>query len=205
MDKVYFYPVWIRVWHTINAIMCLLLIITGVSMQYSSIEHPIIRFDHAVAWHNITGIILTINYLIFFFGNKYLNNGRHYNIHWKGFWTGIFRQFNYYIVGIFKHQKPPFPITQTRKFNPLQQLSYVFIMYGFVPVMFVTGWALLFPGLVVNDVFGNIGLFITDLIHVIAGFIVSLFMIVHIYFCTIGHKPSSHFKAMATGYHEIHE
>ncbi len=205
MDKVYFYPVWIRVWHTINALMCLALIITGVSMQYSSIENPIIRFDHAVAWHNVSGIILTFNYFIFYIGNILKGNGVHYKILWKGFWPSIIKQFQYYAFGIFKNQKPPFPINKTKKFNPLQQLSYLFIMYGFVPVMVVTGWALLFPELVVNDVFGNIGLFITDLIHVIAGFVVSLFMIVHIYFCTIGHKPGSHFKAMASGYHEVHE
>lgn len=205
MEKIYYYPVWIRVWHGINALTCILLIITGVSMQYSSIDNPIIRFDIAVAWHNVSGIILTVNYFIFYIGNILMGNGKHYKIRWKGFGAKVARQFNYYLTGIFKNQKPPFPINKERKFNPLQKLSYVFIMYGFVPLMFITGIALLFPGLVVNDVFGNKGLFVTDLIHVIAGFIVSLFMIVHIYFCTLGHKPGSHFKAMATGFHEVHD
>ena len=205
MEKIYYYPVWIRVWHTINALMCLLLIVTGVSMQYSSIQHPLIRFDLAVAWHNVAGIILTVNYLIFFIGNLIFVNGTYYKIHWKGFGKRILNQFTYYLYGIFTNKKPPYPIDKTRKFNPLQQLSYVFIMYGFVPVLFVTGWALFFPGIVVNDFFGSKGLFVTDLLHVIAGFVVSLFMIVHVYFCTIGPKVSSHFKAMATGYHEVHD
>lgn len=203
MEKVYFYPVWIRVWHTVNALMCLLLIVTGMSMQYSSMEKPFIPFDEAVAWHNVAGIILTVNYLIFLIGNMIYKNGSHYKISWKGFGKRVVEQFNYYLIGIFKNRKAPYPLSKERKFNPLQQLTYTFIMYGFVPVLFVTGWALLFPGIVVNDLFGNKGLFVNDLIHVIAGFIVSLFMIVHIYFCTIGHKVSSHFKAMATGYHEI--
>lgn len=205
MEKIYYYPVWIRVWHAVNALMCILLIITGVSMQYSSIEHPLIRFDLAVAWHNIAGIVLTVNYLVFFIGNIIFKNGIHYKINWKGFGKRILNQFSYYLYGIFTNKKPPYPINRFRKFNPLQQLSYVFVMYGFVPVLFITGWALLFPGIIVNDILGSKGLFITDLLHVIAGFIVSLFMVVHIYFCTIGHKVSSHFKAMITGYHEVHE
>lgn len=205
MEKIYLYPFWIRIWHSVNALMCILLIVTGVSMQYSSIENPLIRFDLAVAWHNIAGIILTVNYLIFIFGNLFYVNGTYYKINGKGFGTKVKNQFNYYLTGIFKNTKPPYPISKTRKFNPLQQLSYVFIMYGFIPVLLITGWALLFPGIVVNDLFGSKGLFVNDLIHVIAGFIVSLFMIVHIYFCTIGHKVSSHFKAMITGYHEAHK
>lgn len=205
MEKIYFYPIWIRVWHTINAIMCLLLIVTGMSMQYSSMQNPFIRFDIAVAWHNVGGIILTVNYLIFFIGNLIFDNGSFYKLVWKGLRKRLSAQFYYYTIGIFKNQKPPFPIGKERKFNPLQQFSYIFIMYVFVPVLLFTGWALLFPGIVVNDLIGNKGLFINDLIHVIAGFIVSLFMIVHIYFCTIGPKVSSHFKAMITGYHETHD
>lgn len=205
MEKIYFYPIWIRIWHTVNAVMCLLLIVTGMSMQYSSMQNPFIRFDLAVAWHNVAGIILTINYLIFFIGNLIFDNGSFYKLKWKGLTKRLLSQFNYYVFGIFKNQKPPFPINSQRKFNPLQQFSYVFIMYVFVPILIITGLALLFPELVVNDFIGNKGLFINDLLHVIAGFIVSLFMIVHIYFCTIGPKVSSHFKAMITGYHETHD
>lgn len=185
--------------------MCLLLIITGMSMQYSSIENPFIRFDIAVAWHNVGGIVITINYFIFLIGNKIFTNGKHYTIHWKGFWPSLKNQFTYYMFGIFSGKKAPYPINNERKFNPLQQFSYFLIMYCIVPLIFVTGWAMLFPGIVVNDLFGSKGLFVSDLLHVISGFIVSLFMIVHIYFCTIGYKVSSHFKAMATGFHEVHE
>jgi len=205
MEKIYYYPVWIRVWHLINAIMCLLLIATGVSMQYSSIENPLIPFDRAVAIHNIGGIALTINYLIFFIGNLIFVNGSHYKIQWHGLGTRLMNQFTYYSFKIFKKENPPYPVNKQRKFNPLQQFSYVLIMYGFVPALFVTGWILLFPGIVVNDLLGSKGLFITDLLHVIAGFIVSLFMIVHIYFCTIGHTVTSNFKSMITGFHEIHD
>ncbi|MBE9484291.1 MAG: cytochrome b/b6 domain-containing protein, partial [Bacteroidetes bacterium] len=57
-EKLYLYPVWVRFWHWANAILCLLLILTGLSMQYSDPEYPIIRFDWAVSIHDISGIIL---------------------------------------------------------------------------------------------------------------------------------------------------
>jgi thiosulfate reductase cytochrome b subunit len=205
MQKIYFYPIWIRVWHMINAIMCLLLIITGMSMQYSSINYPFIRFDKAIAWHNFGGISLSLNYFIFFIGNLIYSNGHHYKLAWNGLGKRLLLQFTYYAGGIFKENKPPFPINIERKFNPLQQFSYVITMYGFVPLLIISGLILLFPGIVVNDFLGSKGLFMTDLVHVISGFIISLFMITHIYFCTIGLKISSHFKAIITGYHESNE
>lgn len=64
-EKIYLYPIWLRVWHGINALVILLLIITGISMQYSNPEYPFIRFDLAVSIHNICGVILAINYVIF--------------------------------------------------------------------------------------------------------------------------------------------
>lgn len=204
-EKILFYPGWIRIWHIVNAVSCLFLIATGVSMQYSNPENPLIRFDTSVAMHNSAGIVLTINYLIFLIGNWITPNGRHYRIKKEGFFERLFNQFTYYSYTLFKGAKAPYPVNRERKFNPLQQFSYVLVMYIFIPVLFLTGFAMLFPGVIVNPVFGKHGLFVTDLLHVISGFIISLFLIIHVYFCTIGYTPTSHFKSMITGYHEIHE
>jgi thiosulfate reductase cytochrome b subunit len=43
----------------------IVLIITGLSMQYSDPDYPLIRFDLAVGWHNIAGVLLTVSYFIF--------------------------------------------------------------------------------------------------------------------------------------------
>ena len=51
-ERLYLYPIWIRLWHWTNAILCLVLIISGVSLQYSNPEYPIIRFDIAVTMSN---------------------------------------------------------------------------------------------------------------------------------------------------------
>ncbi len=34
--KIYLYPVWIRIWHLINALMFILLIFTGLCLHFAS-------------------------------------------------------------------------------------------------------------------------------------------------------------------------
>jgi len=59
----YLYPVWLRIWHIINALLIIILIVTGISMEYPDPEIFLIRFDLAVTWHNTTGVMLVISYL----------------------------------------------------------------------------------------------------------------------------------------------
>jgi thiosulfate reductase cytochrome b subunit len=203
-QKIYLYPMWIRLWHALNALLILLLIFTGVSMQYSDPANPFMRFDLAVKIHNTCGILLTLNYLVFLFGTITTHNGSYYKISFKGLTARLIKQFTYYTFGIFKHEKPPFPVTKESKFNPLQQFTYVIAMFVLVPVVILTGWALLYPEVVLTKFFSGSGLKINDFIHVIIGFFVSFFMFVHIYFCTIGATFVSNFKSMISGFHETH-
>jgi len=202
-DKIYLYPVWTRIWHWSNAILCLLLIVTGVSMQYSDPSYPMMRFDWAVNIHDVAGILLAISYIGFVFGNLFTSNGKHY-IFRKGILKNLFVQGRYYAFGIFKGENPPFPITEASKFNPLQKFSYIIIMHVTIPFIIFTGILLFFPELIVFDVFGSKALHINDIIHVIMGFFISVFLVVHLYFCTIGSTPISNFKGMFTGFHEKH-
>lgn len=203
-EKLYLYPKWLRIWHGFNALLILALIVTGVSMQYSSPEYGFIPFDKAVSIHNIAGMLLTLNYILFVVGNMVTPNGRYYKITKAGFFDRLMKQFRYYTIGIFKHEKPPFPVTKDKKFNPLQQFTYVVTMYIMVPIVFLTGWALLYPEMVLAKIMGGDGLKINDFIHVIVGFLVSFFLFVHVYFCTIGATFVSNFKSMVNGYHEPH-
>lgn len=202
--KIYLYPVWIRLWHALNAILIILLVITGISMQFTNPENPFIRFDIAVKMHNISGILLTLNYIVFVIGTFTTPNGRFYKLSLKGLIPRLIKQFTYYTFGIFKHEPTPFPVTKDSKFNPLQQFTYVAAMFMLVPIVIITGWALLYPEMILTKFFGGSGLKVTDFFHVIIGFFVSFFMFVHVYFCTIGATFVSNFKSMITGFHESH-
>jgi|WetSurMetagenome_2_1015567.scaffolds.fasta_scaffold102784_2 thiosulfate reductase cytochrome b subunit len=205
-EKIYLYPVYIRLWHLMNAILCLILIITGISMQFSNPKYPLIRFDLAVSVHNIVGILMAVSYLLFIIGNIFTGNGRYYRIPRKGFVKELMMQFSYYTRGIFLKEKAPFQINKERKFNPLQLFTYVWTMYFFVPVIIISGISMMYPDIFIPSKFlGISALHLTDLIHVVAGFAISLFMFIHVYFCTIGITPLSTFKSMINGFHETHD
>lgn len=203
-EKLYFYPKWLRFWHTLNAVFCLLLIVSGISMQYSSIDSPLIDFDAAVSIHNFSGVALTVSYLLFFIGNIVTPNGSFYKLRIKGLGNQLMKQGIYYTVGVFKGQKSPFPVNKDRKFNPLQKISYVFAMYLALPLLFITGWALLFPEFILKQVFKFSGIFLTAQLHIVMGFLVSLFLIIHLYVSTMGRTPGSNFRSMLTGWQEVH-
>ena len=202
MASIYLYPVWIRLWHLINALLYLLLIFTGLSMQYSNPEYPIIRFDIAVSIHNTSGILLSLNYLVILLGNIFTRNGGFYRFRIRGFAQEMVTQGKYYLFGIFRGEKAPYPINAERKFNPLQKISYVTVLYFLMPVVILTGFAMIYPELIfAKKIFGTSGLHLTDLFHIISGFILSLFMFIHIYLCTIGKPAGTHFRAMLSGWH----
>ena len=203
-ERLYLYPLWIRIWHWTNALMFLVLIITGLSMQYSNPNYPMIRFDLAVSFHNISGVIITISYLFFIVVNRFSTNRKYYRFKRKGFFNRLIKQFLYYTVGIFKNESPPFPVSKKRTFNPMQKFSYLMVMYIGMPGLIITGLALLYPEIIIPNVGGFSGLHLTDLVHIITGFTLSVFMMVHVYFCTIGATPISNFKSMFTGWHSKH-
>jgi thiosulfate reductase cytochrome b subunit len=199
----YLYPKWLRAWHVLNAVLFIILIVTGLSMQYTDKENTsyIVGFARAVKWHNFAAIILIINYILFVTGNLLTNNGKYYSIGRKDFLSDLVKQLKYYSWGMFKGEKHPFPVTEERKFNPLQKLTYVLAMYVAVPLLIISGIGLLFPEITITRFFGVSGLILTDILHITMGFFLSVFMVIHIYTCTLGAKPSSLFWGMISGYH----
>jgi thiosulfate reductase cytochrome b subunit len=199
----YLYPKWIRVWHLINAAMFIILIVTGISMQYTDKENTsyVVGFAKAVRWHNFAAIILIVNYILFVTGNILTNNGRYYRTGKKDFLLNLKIQFKYYSRGMFKGEKHPFPVTEERKFNPLQKITYVLAMYIAFPLLIISGIGLLLPEITIKTFFGISGLILTDILHITMGFLLSIFMVIHIYTCTLGAKPSSLFWGMISGYH----
>jgi thiosulfate reductase cytochrome b subunit len=200
----YLYPKWIRAWHVTNALMFIILIVTGISMQYTDKEHSayVVGFAKAVKWHNFAALILTVNYVIYVLGNVFTGNGKYYRIRKENFLSDLMKQMRYYAFGMFRGEKHPFPVTIESKFNPLQKFSYVLAMYIGMPLLIISGIVLLFPEIAIDSVFGMSGLVLNDVLHITSGFFLSIFMIIHIYTCTLGAKPSSLFKGMLSGYHE---
>jgi len=203
-EQIYFYPLWIRIWHFLNALLCLLLIFSGFSLQYSNPEFSFIKFRLAVSMHNFSGVSLTISYFLFFLGNYFTENGKFYRLKFKGLRLRLWKQLRYYAYGYFVNEESPFPVSKSNKFNPLQQISYIVATYLALPLLFITGWALMFPEFIVKKFLGISGIFLTAQLHILMAFLVTLFLIIHLYVSTMGKSPLSNFKSIITGWQKVH-
>lgn len=208
MKKIYLHPLPVRIWHWINALGFVLLIITGAQIRFAE-QLGLMSFKTAVQIHSWTGFILLANYFIWLI--YYLFTGKLFKIYIPPFWRPVdfikrsIRQAKYYGYGIMVGDKNPHHATPDNKFNPMQQLAYLSIMVILIPVQILTGLMLwdpeLFSGLI--SLIG--GIQIATLIHTALWVFFSAFIIVHFYLASLGHTPSAHFVAMITGYEEEHD
>ncbi len=206
MQRIYIHPLPVRVWHWINAVTCVMLVLTGIQIRYVGLIN-VVSFRIAVAVHNWLGVVLIANFFVWFFFYLFTDRIRVYHpeLNPVKFFRGSMNQALYYGYGIFKGAPNPFHVSIYRKFNPLQAMTYQIIMLLLLPIQFVTGillWNLTrFAGAVAF--FG--GVRVIDTVHVLI-FIVFVFYIpFHAYLGTLGHTMTDHYKAMFTGYEELEE
>ena len=204
-DKVmYIHPAPVRVWHWINAVGFVVLILTGVQIRFAEMI-DLFSLEEAVQVHNYVGFVVIAAYglwVTYYFGTMKI---KIYFPNPRTFVPDAMRQVKYYGSGIFKGEPNPHHMTPDNKFNALQQKAYVGIMFVFLPAQMISG---LFLWRVKG--FGNYiellgGVKIVSTIHVMLFFFFATFMFVHMYLATLGHTPLAHFKAMFTGFEEAHE
>ena len=201
-DRFYIMPLWLRAWHWLNALGFLLLIASGVSLHFASPEIPfLIRFDVARSMHNVAGITVSVLYVLYIVANVTSGNGRHYLPNPKGFVREFSAQNAYVAAGIFKGERPPVVPSPERKFNALQQMTYLMVMYGAMPVLVLSGLLFMFPELVPETLFGVAGLLPVAVTHYVTGFLLALFLMGHVYMGTMGTTPAAGFRMMITGWH----
>jgi thiosulfate reductase cytochrome b subunit len=202
---VYLYPRWLRIWHWTNAALFVILLVTGTSMHFATPGGPQMDFRSSRLLHNASGILLTAFYLVFLIGNFVTRNGRYYRPQGDDLTMGWIRQARYYAWGIFRGEPHPFEHSEARKFNPLQKITYLKVMYVLFPLLAVTGWLLFFPERLPAQLAGTTGVGFYALAHTALGYAATLFMLIHMYLGTTGESVGTLFRAMLTGYHPTHE
>ena len=126
--------------------------------------------------------------------NATSGNGSHYRVQFSGLITRCLLQTRFYLYGIMKGEAHPFAATAENKFNPLQQLAYLAIMYALVPLLIITGLLCLYPQIIGA---GPVVL----VLHMVLAIVGILFICAHIYLCTLGDTPGQIFRSMIDGYH----
>ncbi len=175
---------WMRLWHTLQTVFFLGLLLTGLSMHYTDSGQAPMSFPTAVKWHNICGVTSGTLWLLFFVVNLVSGNFRYYIPARKPFFRDLWRQIHYYGIGMFRGDDKPFPLHEGRRFNPVQQLSYALAMYVLLPLAIISGVLLLFPLLAPERALGHPGLWPMAMLHLAVGYLLAIFLVFHIYMAT---------------------
>lgn len=206
MERIYVHPLPVRVWHWINAVGFVVMIVTGIQIRYVGLI-DMMSFKTAVSVHNWTGFLLIGNFFIWFLFYLFSDKIKAYHpeLSPTKHFRATFRQLQYYGYGIFRGDPNPHHVSAYRKFNPMQSMLYQVMMMLIVPIQFYTGillWDIKrFSGAV--DMLG--GVRVVDTVHVLIFIFFTSYILIHAYLGTLGHTPTAHFKEMFTGYLDVEE
>lgn len=212
MKKVFLHTLTIRIWHWINALIVIALMITGIQLRVPGIEEIarkmavwIPEYSVAVLIHKYIGYAMVFSFLFWLIYIIASGSFRtHYLLRPSDIPT-LGKQAFYYLFGVFQGGENPFTPTAEGKFNPLQKIAYGSVMLVITPLIVITG-------ILFSDIFffrGVIywmgGVRLLDALHVVASYLFLLNLIVHLYMCTMGHHIFDHIKAMIVGFEEMPE
>ncbi len=195
-NRIYVFKRFERFWHWSQAVLIITLLVTGFEVHGS---YHWLGFKTAVNAHTTAAWALVALWL--------------FAIFWH-FTTGEWKQYiptlkkvdamlQYYLFGIFTDAPHPFRATTLKKHNPLQRLAYLLVMLLIGPMIWVTGWTYLFYDRWVEWSWDSyLSLEWVAFFHAVAAFMMLIFLIAHIYLTTAGHTPTSHMRAMITGWEE---
>jgi thiosulfate reductase cytochrome b subunit len=206
VSKVYVNPLPVRIWHWANAVLFIVLIVTGVQIRYLDL-FSYMSFKNAVTVHNWTGFALIGNFfvwlLFYLFSDK--NKAYHPEFNIIKLANASMRQAVYYGWGMFRGEANPHKIDPYLKFNPLQRTLYQILMLFLLPMQFVTGVLLWDVKRFSNVIEMAGGVRVVDTVHVLIFIFLIFYMLFHPYLATLGHTPTAHIKAMLTGYEDVED
>ncbi len=195
-ERIYVFKAFERFWHWSQAFLIIGLLATGFEVHGS---YRLFGFERAVNLHTNLAWCLVGLWVIAIFWHFTTGEWRQYIPTLKK----VDAMIKYYVVGIFTNAPHPFKVTRLKKHNPLQRLAYLGVMVFIGPLIWVTGWLYLF-----YDKWSDWGLdpYLSlqwvAFFHLMAAFMMLLFLIAHLYLVTTGHTPTAHIKAMITGWEE---
>lgn len=201
-ERVRFYSVYERLWHWVQAIAGIVLIVTGFEISFPQYVF-LTDYGQTVHIHNIFGFILVVNAALALFYNLAAGLLKRYLPDAADLFPMGFAHARYYLVGIFKGEPHPFEKTPEQRLLPLQKVTYFAILNVLLPLMAFTGllkWSAEIDPNLVNHLGG---LKLWGPIHRFGAWLFTAFLILHVYMTTTGHTPLSGIRSMITGYEDV--
>lgn len=191
-----------RVWHWIQAVALVLLVLTGFAIHFPDRFGIFGSMVHALAWHSVIGFALIANAFLGLFYHFTAEKYHHFLPKMDDFTEGAVRQARFYLYGIFKGEPHPFETNSRHKLNPLQRVTYLSLLNILLPYQILTG--LLMWGVTRwPSTFQKVGgLTVLGPAHSLGSYLFLAFLIGHIYLATTGKTPFSLLRAMITGFEE---
>ena len=204
-SELYINPLPVRIWHWLNALGFVALILTGTHIRYAHLFN-LMTFETAVKTHNWVAFAVIANYFVWL--GFYLYSDKitvyHPELNFRKFFDKAFKQMMYYGYGIFRGHKSPHKVLPHDKFNPMQSITYQIIMLLVVPVQFITGLMLWDVKRFEIPISLLGGISMVSTIHVMIYIFFISFTMIHSYMGSLGKTPATHFREMFTGYEEEH-
>ncbi|MBV6512617.1 MAG: Thiosulfate reductase cytochrome B subunit PhsC [Ignavibacteriaceae bacterium] len=198
-EKVYVYRSYERFWHWTQALLMIILMVTGFEIHGNI---SFFGFEYAVSIHSTSAIILVVLTVFTIFWHLSTGEWRQY-IPTR---QNIKAQLHYYVFGIFEDAPHPFRKTKLSKLNPLQKLVYAGLKVFIIPLMILTGLAYMYYRYPHYNKIAQLniaGLEVIALLHTFGAFLLVAFFLAHLYLMTTGETVTSNLKAMVTGYEEL--
>ncbi|MBI5114748.1 MAG: cytochrome b/b6 domain-containing protein [Rhodovulum sp.] len=200
--RIYLLPLWLRLWHWSNAVLIIVLAVTGASLHFADSTLVPVSFATAAQIHDLAGMSLAGLYVFFVIANAVTGNWWQYIPKPPDIMARSLKVTRYYAYGIMRGERDPHEPTPDTNFNDMQASAYLVVMYLMMPVVVITGLIFMFPQTAPDRLFGFDGLFPIAVLHYVTGAGVVLFAILHVYLGTLGHTATSQYKTMITGWHE---
>jgi predicted CXXCH cytochrome family protein len=197
-EKILLHPLLERIWHWVQALCIVMLIITGILLHWP--EHFPGWFQWAVTLHNWFGVALVISFVVWLVYNLGTGRIKHYIPRKGEIPGGLITQAKFYGYGIFKHEPHPYAPTEDNKFNPLQKIAYLKFQVLLMPVLLISGILYLYPDYFAGIITAIGGTVVLGTIHWILAALFAAFLVAHLYLATTGETIGENFKAIIFGY-----
>ena len=200
MAQVKIYAGFERLWHWSQAVLIILMLITGFEIHGS---YNLIGWEQASEIHRFAAWTLIGLWIFAWFWH--LTTGE-----WKQYIPSpidrILAMVKFYGIGIFKGETHPFHKDRSHKHNPLQRAAYLGLNIFIGPLIWISGLLYLFYGDLASIGLDGLPLGTIALIHTAAAFLMLAFLIAHLYLTiTMSEPMGADVKAMITGYEELEE
>ena len=204
-EQVYLTPTPVRIWHWLNAFGIVTLCLTGIQIRFPEYANIFGTYKAAIKLHNIAGVTVSFSFFLWIFYYLFVARSlvKLYIPNLEDIRRGIFKQAFFYFFAYFLGRQNPHNATLDNKFNAIQKLSYLFIMFILLPLVIVTGLLLMniAPQRGWIILIGGIKILVDG--HYLIACSFFAFLCVHVYMATLGHTPFAHFRQMWTGWEEV--